>query len=171
MTAPISTVLGSFSIKCAAGRLPLVAKTIPEQLICNICRQPVPLHQRNPNIPLPLSQLIHRLIDKEPRNRPRSALELERLVDDVARQCTTESQAALRIVTEPDTKPTAAPLADEATVSRLPPKSIGIAAGALAASLLMAGLAWWATGTDNASMTNPDSSDPLIPTILGTVTE
>ncbi len=122
--------LGVVLYQMSAGRLPLDAKTIPEQLIYNICRQPVPLHQRNPNIPLPLCQLIHRLMDKEPRNRPRSALELERLVDDVARQCTTESQAALRIVTEPDTKPTTAPLSDEATVSRFPPKSIGIAAGA-----------------------------------------
>ncbi len=135
--------LGVVLYQMSAGRLPLRAKTIPEQLIYNICRQPVPLQKHNPSIPLPLCQLIHRLMEKEPRNRPRSALELEKLVQDVAHQCTTESQAALRIVTEPDAKPSSQQVAKPLSAVKLQPKQIGMTAGALGGLLLVVGLAWW----------------------------
>ena len=53
------------------------------QLIAIISHEPAPLHEQNPEIPLPLSGLIHQLLSKEPRHRPKSALRLEQLIAEV----------------------------------------------------------------------------------------
>ena len=155
--------LGVVLYQMCAGRLPLVAKTIPEQLIYNICRHPVPLQQRNPSIPAPLCDLVHRLLDKEPRNRPASARELEELLERVATECETESQAALKIVTEEETKSSSRLESDKTVSSRsapgssaprsstpksFTPTSMAIVAGVTAMLCLIAGAAWWSSRPD-----------------------
>lgn len=138
--------LGVVLYQMSAGRLPSMAKTIPEQLIFNICHLPTPLQQRNPEIPVPLCELIHRLLDKEPRNRPNSALDLETLVEKVGRQCLTESQAALNIVTEGEEKPTGRQESKAANWVNGKPRSIGLVAGVAASLLCVSGLLWWWSG-------------------------
>lgn len=155
--------LGVVLYQMCAGRLPLRAKTVPEQLIYNICRQPVPLQQHSANIPLPLCRLIHRLMDKEPRNRPQSASELERLVEEVAHQCTTESQAALRIVTEPDTK-SSGPQAEKSKPGvKLLPRHVGMVAGTAGVLFLVAGLFWWGSRPEESSTTSVSTPNSVLP--------
>jgi serine/threonine protein kinase len=160
--------LGVVLYQMCAGRLPLVAKTIPEQLIYNICRHPVPLQQRNPSIPEPLCKLIHRLMDKEPRNRPESARELEALLEQAATECETESQAALKIVTGEETKPSGRSESDRTIGSRFMPKSItpksmAVIAGAAAMVCLIAGAAWWASRPDVPTKTTIVRQQPVTP--------
>lgn len=130
--------LGVVLYQMCAGRLPLMAKTIPEQLLLNICHQPVPLKQRKPDIPDPLCDLIEQLLKKEPRDRPRSALDLEEKVREVTRQCKADSEAALRIVT--DARPTASidPPGNQKTKSNSRSKLIKLGAVAGVGLLLIA---------------------------------
>lgn len=155
--------LGVVLYQMCAGRLPLMGKTIPEQLICNICRQPPSLAQRNSETPAPLARLIHQLLDKEPRHRPRSARELERRIEEVSHQCLTESQAALQIVTEDDNKPSKQLVGK--TKSKLPvsSKQVGLATGAVAAVIVLCGLAWWLLSPDTNRKQVNIRQAPVIP--------
>ncbi len=157
--------LGVVLYQMCAGRLPLAAKTIPEQLIYNICRHPVPLQQRNPSVPEPLCKLIHRLMDKEPRNRPASANELESLLQQVATECEAESQAALKIVTGEEAKPSSRSESERTAGSRFmpksfTPKSMAVIAAAAAMVCLIAGAAWWASRPDVPSKTTIVRQEP-----------
>jgi serine/threonine protein kinase len=156
--------LGIVLYQMCAGRLPLSAKSIPEQLILNICGQPIPLQQRNPQIPVPLCELIFQLLEKEPRNRPRSAKALESLIENVANKCETESQAALQIVTEPETKPPSRREPKVASTASTSKRTIALLA-ACAVLPLLAGFAWWlagpgAGGSSSKSLGAGRSTDP-----------
>ncbi len=93
--------LGAVLYQMCCGKLPLVSDSIPGQLVAILCHRPKRLHEVDPNIPEPLSDLIESLLEKEPRNRPRSATDLGERVQRVTQQCSDESHAALQIVTEP----------------------------------------------------------------------
>ncbi len=99
--------LGVVLYQMCSGRLPIRGETVTAQMIANICLIPRPLKERSPETPTPVCELIDRLLDKEPRNRPRSAEALEQLVDEVAEQCEAESNIALQIVTDPPTSESA----------------------------------------------------------------
>jgi serine/threonine protein kinase len=75
--------LGVVLYQMCAGKLPLSSDTMSGQLIAIISHEPAPLHEQNPDIPLALSGLIHQLLSKEPRHRPKSALRLEQLIAEV----------------------------------------------------------------------------------------
>jgi serine/threonine protein kinase len=92
--------LGVVLYQMCAGNLPLVSDTMSGQLIAIITHEPAPLHVVNPDIPLPLCRLIAQLLSKEPRERPRSAQQLEQILSEVAHECDSETQAALHIVTD-----------------------------------------------------------------------
>jgi serine/threonine protein kinase len=154
--------LGIVLYQMCAGRLPLVGKSIPEQLIANICRQPTPLAQRNPDIPTPLCKLIHQLLEKEPRNRPRSARDLEQQIEAVSHQCMTESQAALQIVTETDAKPPKQPATKSATEQANASKPAAWIAAVVAGTCLLFGLIWWFLRSD----TDPDPARVVEPSGL-----
>ncbi len=91
--------LGAVLYQVCAGRPPHLCKTIPAQLISNICKSPEPLIQINPNLPTRLADLIHLLLEKEPKNRPQSASKLQALISQTKESCEHESSAALQIVT------------------------------------------------------------------------
>ncbi|MGV3483293.1 MAG: protein kinase domain-containing protein [Planctomycetaceae bacterium] len=115
--------LGVVLYELCTGELPFKAKSVPEQLIMTLVHEPPAAHQINREIPEPLGKLISRLMKKEPRHRPRSAKDLEKLIDKVALECEAKSDVALTInklqeqlsrvvVNKPD--PFAAEIADEA---------------------------------------------------------
>lgn len=91
--------LGVVLYQVCVGRPPHLCKTIPSQLIANICKTPVSLPQINPDLPSPLTDLIHQLLEKEPKNRPRSASKLITLINQAKEACDHQSSAALQIVT------------------------------------------------------------------------
>lgn len=95
--------LGVVLYQMCTGKLPLVADSIPGQMVTILAHLPNPVDQLNDEIPPPLSQLVQQLLEKEPRKRPPSATDLERLINDVADRCHNDSQAALQIVTAPVT--------------------------------------------------------------------
>ncbi|WP_218932834.1 serine/threonine-protein kinase [Roseimaritima multifibrata] len=92
--------LGVVLFELCTGRLPFEEKVVPMMLIAIIAHQtPSPL-DFNPNIPLPLAELIERMLSKEARDRPASAAELKQELLAVQESLLSESQAALRIVTD-----------------------------------------------------------------------
>ncbi len=101
--------LGVVLYQMCAGRLPLVSDSVTGQMIAIIAHRPLSLQSVNADIPGPLSDLVTQLLEKEPRDRPRSAAILEQQIDEATRLCHSESQAALQIVTaQPETVPTKA---------------------------------------------------------------
>lgn len=116
--------LGVVLYQVCAGRPPLLCKTIPQQLIANICDSPPPLHEIQPELPHPLCDLIHQLLEKEPRNRPKSAVELTSQIKQTQKRCDDQSNAALKIVTtQPDAGVLSANSSEQMTESAKPNQS------------------------------------------------
>ncbi len=111
--------LGVVLYQMSAAKLPLISDSVPGQLIKIISHQPKPLRDLNPDVPQPLADLIHQLLAKEPRDRPRSASELEQQVLAVADLCRSESQVALQIVTASPTTPAKKSTPPSATASSI----------------------------------------------------
>jgi len=107
--------LGVVLFELCTGKLPFQAKTIPQMLVAIISHPAPKVRELNPDVPQPLAELIDRLLAKEARERPASALALEAELVQVAEAIDSESHAALQIVTEP--KAVAAKPAKDAKVS------------------------------------------------------
>ena len=93
--------LGVVMYELCAGELPLLSNTVVGQLIAILAHEPPPIKDLNPQAPEPLTRLIHQLLSKEPRHRPRSANQLERMLMEASRAIESERQPALQIVTSP----------------------------------------------------------------------
>jgi len=89
--------LGVVLYEMCTGRLPLQASTVAGQLVAILAHKPTPIRELNPDIPAPLANLIHRLLAKESRDRPSSAIVLEGLLRDAAIECEAKSEVALAI--------------------------------------------------------------------------
>ena len=110
--------VGVVLYELATGALPLEHRSVSGQLIAILAHEPRPLRELNPDIPEPLARLIHRLLEKEPRRRISSAVELEQELDRVAEECESTSEMAEtlsklqmgldQIVKEKETEPIAA---------------------------------------------------------------
>lgn len=92
--------LGVVLYVMCTGQLPLSSNTISGQLIAIICHPPRPLEQVRPGVPVPLCDLVHRLLCKEARDRPSSAAQLVSQIEAVRQQCSIEADSALQIVTD-----------------------------------------------------------------------
>ncbi|NNE00557.1 MAG: serine/threonine protein kinase [Pirellulaceae bacterium] len=89
--------MGVVLYELATNKLPLHSKSVAGQLIAILAHSPKPIRELNPDIPQPLADLIHKLLRKEPRNRVRSAAELEKLLDQVAIDCESTTEVAQAI--------------------------------------------------------------------------
>ena len=69
----------------------------PGQLIAILAHRPTPMLSVNPEIPIPLAELIHRLLFKEPRARIRSATKLVEELNRVSEECEAKSEVAQTI--------------------------------------------------------------------------
>jgi PAS domain S-box-containing protein len=70
--------LGVTLYEVLTGRLPFTASDPMEWVHCQIARQPVSPHERAPNIPLPVSAVIMKLLAKTAEGRYQTAVGLER---------------------------------------------------------------------------------------------
>jgi len=89
--------LGVVLFELCTGQLPFRVKSVAEQLLATLVHKPPRVNKINPQIPEPLAELIGKLLEKEPRRRPRSAAELEKLLNKVAVECEAKSDVALAI--------------------------------------------------------------------------
>ncbi len=89
--------MGVVLYELCTGKLPIQAKSVPGQLISILAHRPTPINQINPEIPQPLCDLIHRMLRKEPRSRPSSAVALQAELDRVETECHAKSEVAQAI--------------------------------------------------------------------------
>lgn len=139
--------LGVVLYQLACGRLPAGGGAVTGQLVRLMTVVPAPPHEVRPDFPKPVSDLIMRLLAKEPRDRFRSAESLQREIGKVRRQLEEEATAATAIVVASSSPPVAGE--DSRAASKTPVswlKQNRPLAGALAAAagLLLIALAVWA---------------------------
>jgi|GEM_PF-1177465 len=89
--------LGVVLFELCTGQLPFRVKNVAEQLIATLVHKPVRVNTINPEIPEPLAALIARLLQKEPRRRPASAIALANLLEKAATDCEAKSDVAQAI--------------------------------------------------------------------------
>ncbi|WP_404310548.1 serine/threonine-protein kinase [Neorhodopirellula lusitana] len=89
--------LGVVLYEMCTGRLPIQCSAIAEQLVGLLAHTPKPLRDLNPDIPQPLADLIHQLLEKEPGERPASASALEEQLKKVAVECEAKTEVAMSL--------------------------------------------------------------------------
>ena len=89
--------LGAVLYELCTGSLPVLAKSIPSQLVSIIAKRAQPINQLNSEIPQELCELIHQLLRKEPRSRPKSAISFCEQLDQVEMACDAKSGIAIAI--------------------------------------------------------------------------
>ena len=89
--------LGVVLYELCTGQLPILAKSVPGQLISILAHRPTPIQELNPEIPKPLCDLIHKLLRKEPRSRYSSADVLCSELDRVEKESHAKSEVAQAI--------------------------------------------------------------------------
>lgn len=89
--------LGAVLYELCTGSLPVLANSVPGQLVSIIAKRAKPISQQNPDIPKELCELIHQLLRKEPRSRPKSAASFCEQLDQVEMKCNSKSGIASTI--------------------------------------------------------------------------
>ena len=89
--------LGVVLYELCTGKLPIISKSVPEQLISILAHRPRPIYELNPDIPRPLCDAIHKLIRKEPRTRYQSARSFEESLVEVREACEKTTEVAQAI--------------------------------------------------------------------------
>lgn len=89
--------LGAVLYELCTGSLPVLATSIPGQLVSIIAKRARPINQQNPEIPKELCELVHQLLRKEPRSRPKSAIRFCEKLDQVEMACDAKSGVAIAI--------------------------------------------------------------------------
>lgn len=89
--------LGVVLYELCTGQLPILAKSVPGQLISILAHRPTPIQKLNPEIPKPLCDLIQKLLRKEPRSRYSSADVLCSELDRVEKEAHAKSEVAQAI--------------------------------------------------------------------------
>ncbi len=69
--------LGVTSYQLLTGKLPFISQDPMELVHCHLAKLPIPAHQINPEIPLALSEIVSKLMEKNAENRYQSALGLK----------------------------------------------------------------------------------------------
>jgi eukaryotic-like serine/threonine-protein kinase len=72
--------LGAILYECLAGTPLWGGATVQETMYQIMNRAPTPLIEHRPNLPLPLTQIVHRAIEKSQDRRPQSAAEFAKLL-------------------------------------------------------------------------------------------
>jgi len=94
--------LGVVMYELCCGQLPLVARDVPSHLISIICHDPVPLGEMRPDVPAPLSDLVMKLLSKEPSDRIATAAQLTETLGEVRDAVARQRQQDLSIVVAED---------------------------------------------------------------------
>ena len=75
--------LGVVMYELLTGDVPFREDTLSRLLLSHLSAAPDPLRMRRPDIPVPVEQLVLRLLEKDPMDRPGSALEVRRALVEV----------------------------------------------------------------------------------------
>jgi WD40 repeat protein/serine/threonine protein kinase len=144
--------LGCVLYRLCAGRLPFLGETTMAVLLSLSTDTPPAIRVLNPKVPVPLAELITRLLAKNPAERPSSAQAVVEAIQAIERQSTTP--AVLPISSVAVAQPAPAPdVSAEVTsvsvpVNRRPGSKLrwrvwGLAVGV---ALLVGGLLFWVVG-------------------------
>jgi hypothetical protein len=86
--------LGCLLYRLSAGELPFCGTSTIALLKALALRDPRPLRDLNPNIPVPLADLVSRLLAKKPEHRPATAHAVAEVLETIERQLAATSPAA-----------------------------------------------------------------------------
>lgn len=89
--------LGVVMYRLIGGELPLKSETLNGQLIAIVCHQPMALVLLKQGTPKLVSDLVDRLLSKEPRHRFASAAELAAVVKEIRSKIDSDSHPAISI--------------------------------------------------------------------------
>lgn len=116
--------LGVVIYEMCCGKLPLLASNVSAQLVTILAAEPVPLLNRNPNVPKPLADLIHLLLQKDPRDRIPTAIKLHDRLVGLADEVEQSQKRQLEIVVNPDDSAAIkGPLKNKAAIAVRPHRS------------------------------------------------
>ena len=140
--------LGVVLFELLTKSLPFKGNSIAELLLA-ILTEPTPnVIDINPNVPEPLADLVARLLAKEPHDRPRSAVEAERLLQQVAEVLSGNNVATqkIEIAFEQSTTSISSSRIAQAKFKRKKWLIPGISAGV--GLILFGFVGWWLTALD-----------------------
>ncbi len=148
-----------FSLGCVmyvlcTGEIPFKADTTVGTLMALALNTPVPPNQRNESVPEELSQLVMQLLEKDPAQRPKSAIEVTSLLTEIEQSPGTISRRAQG--SEPDAR----------ALRLMKRKSIGrglkIATGLLIAALMFIAGEVFLWQTPDGKVVRIECNDPSI---------
>jgi serine/threonine-protein kinase len=104
MPSPASDVysLGVVLYEMLSGTLPFTASTAEELARLHIKADPIPIHEYVPDIPLPLEEIVMKVLSKEPSTRYRTADQLGRVLLKFGTQRDGASTTALALSLTPE---------------------------------------------------------------------
>ncbi len=111
--------LGLLGYELLTGKVPFKEASPQQTMAAQLTREPEPVERSRPDVPLPLRQLIAKLLQKVPSDRPANAAEVVALLDAI-------------------------PSGSGETLAMQPPPSKGRVIAAAAAALLLVASAWLA---------------------------
>jgi eukaryotic-like serine/threonine-protein kinase len=85
--------LGAVLYRLCTGQVPFPGTDVMATLSALATREPVPIREVNPAVPVVLAELIHALLAKDPHSRPSSAQEVVDRFLDIERQLTASAAA------------------------------------------------------------------------------
>lgn len=122
--------LGVVAYEMLAGRSPFEGRTVQQQLAAHAVEAPDQISKRRPSVPGPLGALVMRLLEKNPADRPQSADDVRRVVDELSTDTRGDAAAVA-----------AAHAGSSATASRGVRRSAGLALFGVATALIGATIA------------------------------
>jgi serine/threonine-protein kinase len=137
--------LGAILYTLCSGEKPFQGSSVMAVLMAVGLDDPVPVRERNPDVPPALADLVERLLAKDPANRPASA--------GAAREALAAIEAGMPVpaatraplpAPPPAVRPSASLARPTPSVRRRRRRAVGIAAGSLGLALA-AGIVWWLT--------------------------
>jgi urea transport system substrate-binding protein len=127
---PVDARSDLFSLGCVlymmlTGELPFPGKTAMAVMTSLATRTPPPVHEKNPTVPLSISDLVARLLEKEPAARPKNAREVIAVLDEVLAHLSGSTalpapREAMRQITQAGGE---TPLLSQAGISTPPPST------------------------------------------------
>ncbi|MGH7631283.1 MAG: protein kinase domain-containing protein, partial [Gemmatimonadales bacterium] len=124
--------LGVMAYEMLAGQPPFAGRTAAQLLAAHATQTPVPLASLRPAVPAALADLVMRLLEKRPADRPQSAEEVLRVLEGSAAASEPPPTVPVTMPTTPST-PRAVPAAQ---------RGRWMVIGGIAAVALIASLAW-----------------------------